>query len=895
LFLWRQISRGVRALVDRKAEDREIADEVESYLEQATDSWIERGLPPDAARRAARTDMGSRAAVQQQVRESHWENSLDTFFADLRYAIRRLCRIPSFTAACVITIGLGIGAATAIFSAVDGVLLKPLPYPEPDRLVALLHTAPGVGIKELNMAPSLYFTYNDESRVLEDVSLWTGDTWTLTGLAEPEQVRGLSVSHEFLRALGVKPALGRAFTAADDIPGSERVVILSDSFWRSRIGGDRSVVGRQLRLDGNGYTVVGVLPPSFRFMDRQISMIAPLRVNRAEVLLIQFCCQGIARLKPGATLADADADVARMLPMAEAKFPMNPAFSHTAFRDSRVAPRLQPLKDVQVGGVRSVLWVLMGTVGILLAIACANVTNLMLVRTDGRRQELATRAALGAGRSRIARELVLESTLLGCVGGALGIAIAAGAIRCFKAFLTTLLPRMEEISIDSTVLVFTAGISLAAGFVLGLVSVYRYVRPEPWKELRNGGRALTGNRARRRARALLVSAQVALALVLLVGSGLMIRTAVALHQVDPGFSGAADVQTVRIDIPETEVKEAERVVRMEEEILRKIESIAGVSKVAMINSIPMDGGSNDPVYAEGWSTQGNTPPIRRFKFISPGYIGTVGSRLLAGRDLTWADLYGRAPVALISENMAREIWREPAGALGKHVRAGVKGEWKEVIGVVADVHDDGIDHPAPAIVYWPLLMRNFEDPGDSVERGIAYVIRTPRAGSSALSQEIRRAVTAVNASLPLAEVKTLQSVYEQSLARTSFTLMLLGIAGAMALILGVVGIYGTISFSVAQRTREVGIRLALGSSAREVTGMFIRQALTDTGAGLLCGLVAALALSQLMQSVIYGVSPADPVTYVAASTALVIAAGLASYLPAHRATRINPVEALRAE
>jgi predicted permease len=885
----------VRALVDRKAADRDIADEVENYLEQATEGWIERGLSPDAARRAAKVEVGSPAAVQQQVRESGWENSLDTLFADLRYAIRRLWRTPSFTAASVLTIALGIGAAAAIFSAVDGVLLKPLPYPQSDRLVALLHTAPGIGIKELNMAPSLYFTYSDESRVLEDASLWTGDAWTVTGLAEPEQVRGLSVSHEFLQALGATPALGRAFKAADDIPESERVVILSDSFWKSRLGGDRSILGRQLQLDGNGYTVVGVLPPSFRFMDRQISMIAPLRFHRSEVLLIQFCCQGIARLKPGATLADADADVARMLPMAEAKFPMNPAFSYTAFRDLRIAPRLQPLKDVQVGGVRSVLWVLMGTVGILLAIACANVANLMLVRTDGRRQELATRAALGAGRWRIARELLLESTLLGCAGGALGIAIAAAAIRCFTVFVTTLLPRMEEISIDSTVLVFTAGISLGTGFVFGLVSVYRYVRPESWKELRNGGRTLTGNRARRRARALLVSAQVALALVLLVGSGLMIRTALALHQVDPGFSGASDVQTVRIHIPETEVKEPERVARMEEEILRKIESIPGVSKAAIINFIPMDGGSNDPVYAEGWSTQGNTPPIRRFKFVSPGYIGTVGSRLLAGRDLTWADLSLRAPVALISESMAREIWREPTAALGKHVRAGVKGEWKEVIGVVADVHDDGIDHPAPTIVYWPMLMRNFDDPGDSVERRVAYVIRTPRAGTSALSQEIRHAVGAVNGSLPLADMKTLQSVYERSMARTSFTLMLLGIASAMALILGVVGIYGTISFSVAQRTREVGIRLALGSSTRDITGMFIRQALAETGAGLLCGLAAALALSQLMRSVIYGVSPSDPVTYIGASTALIVAAGLASYLPARRATRINSVDALRAE
>jgi ABC-type antimicrobial peptide transport system permease subunit len=307
----------------------------------------------------------------------------------------------------------------------------------------------------------------------------------------------------------------------------------------------------------------------------------------------------------------------------------------------------------------------------------------------------------------------------------------------------------------------------------------------------------------------------------------------------------------------------------------------------------MDGGSNDPVYAEDWSPQGGTPPIRRFKFISPGYVSVIGSHLLAGRELTWADLYSRAPVALISENLARELWRNPEAAVGKHVRAGPKAEWRQVIGVIANLSDDGIDRPSPAIVYWPLMLRQGQS--DTANRSVAYVIRTSRAGSTALSQEIRQAVTAVNASLPLADVKTLQSMYEQSLARTSFTLMLLAIAGTMALILGVVGIYGTISFSVAQRTREVGIRLALGSPPREITAMFVRLGLAEAGAGLVCGLAAAFALTRLMKSVLFGVSPADPTTYLAASMALAAAAALASYLPAHQATRINPVEALRAE
>lgn len=748
---WRHLSRGIRVLLDRRAADRDIADEVESYLEQATAAWMERGLAPAEARRRALLDMGSTTAVREQLREYGWETFLDTFLADLRHAFRRLYRTPAFTAATVLTIALGIGAATAIFSAVDGVLLKPLPYPHSDRLVALQHTAPGIGIKELNMAPSLYFTYSDESRVFDAVSLWVKDSWTVTGLAEPEQLRGYSVSPEFLRTLDAPLQLGRGFTSADGVPGSERVVILADSFWRTRFGGDRSILGRQLRLDGNGYTVVGVLPPAFQFMDREISLLAPLRFHRSEISLIQFCCQGIARLKPGVTLTAANADVTRMLPMAAAKFPMNPGLSRTMFEDARIAPRLQPLREFLVGYVRGTLWVLMGTVGILLAIACANVANLMLVRADARRHELATRAALGAGAGRIARELLLESLVVSCTGGALGVAIAAGAVRWFTASAALHLPRMQEIAINPAALAFAASISIAAGLLFGMLPVFRYARSGVSSELRGGGRLLTGSRARLRARAILVSAQVALALVLLVGSGLMIRTALLLHRVEPGFSRAADVQTARIVIPQSQVKEPESVTRMEEEILRKVEAIPGVSQAAIVNWAPLDGGSNDPVYAEDWSPQGGTPPIRRFKFISPGYVAAIGSHLLAGRELAWSDLYNRAPVALISENLAREFWRTPEAALGKHVRAGPKSDWMQVIGVVADLRDDGIDRPAPAIVYWPLLMKLGRS--DTANWNVAYVIRTSRAGSTALGRELRQAVTAVNASLPLADVR----------------------------------------------------------------------------------------------------------------------------------------------
>jgi predicted permease len=895
MSLWRQCTRGVRVLGNRRAANQEIADEVSHYLEEATATFVARGLSPEDARRAARRELGSATAVRQQMREYGWENLIDTFFADVRYAARRLRGNPGFTTVSVLVLALGIGASTAMFSVIDGVLLKPLPYPHSEQLVKLLHTAPGIHIKDLNMAASLYFTYSEENRAFQNVAMWTGDSWTVTGLAEPEQVPGLSVSNRFLATLGVQPALGRGFTRSDENPDNERTVMLADGYWRSRFGGNRSVLGRRILLDGTAYTVIGVLPPSFQFMDWKISLLAPFRLRRAEINLISFCCQGIARLKPGVTLAHANADIARMLPMAPEKFRMNPGWSANAFTDARIAPRLQPLKNALVGDIGNTLWVLMGTLGILLLIACANVADLLLVRADGRRHELSIRAALGAGVGRIARELLLESVLLGLAGGALGLALAYAALRVLVASELTNLPRIHDISVDPAVLTFTLCVSLFAGLLFGLLPAAKYARPQVSAGLRGEGRSLTGSKERHRARGLLVAVQVALAMILLVGSGLMIRTFRALRHVDPGFSGALELETMQIGIPEAQIKDPERVVRMEEAILRKIETVPGVSSVAAISDLPLEGGENEPIYAEDHRyRQGGIPPVRRFKYVSPGYISTIGSHLIAGRDFTWNELYNRTPVAIVSENLARELWSDPRAAVGKRIRINLKDYWREVIGVVADLHDDGIDQKPPTMAYWPLLQKNLEG-GDTVIRGVSYVIRTPRAGSTALRHDLQKAVVSVNASLPIADVKTLQSVYEGSLARTSLTLVLLATAGAMALLLGMVGIYGVISYSVSQRTREIGIRLALGAPLRDVTGLFVRHGLVMSGIGVICGLPGAVALTGLMRSLLFEVSPADPVTYVAASAGLILAALLGSYLPARRATKIDPVEALRAE
>jgi predicted permease len=816
-------------------------------------------------------------------------------FTDVRYAARRLCGKPGFSIISVLTLALGIGATTSIFSVVESVLWKPLPYTHSERLVTLGHSAPGLHYDELNLSASLYFTYREEGRAFQEVALWNAGAATVTGLAEPEEVRALWVTDGFLPALEVQPAQGRRFMPLDDTPAAELTVMLTDAWWKARFGGDPSVLGRRIRIDGNLAAVIGVLPPSFTFMDQQFSLLLPKRLDRDAVPLISFCCQGIARLKPGVNLKQASADAARMIPLAPAKFRLNPGYSPAAYNNAHIGPKLRFLKEELVGDIGRTLWLLLSAVGIVLLIACADVANLLLVRADGRRQELAVRAALGAGWIRLAGDLLLESLLLGIAGGALGMGLAYGALQVLVACGPEHLPRLNEIRIDPAVLAFTLGISLAAGLLFGLIPVLNYARPKIAGSLAGGGRAHSPSRERQRARDILIAVQVALALVLLIGSGLMIRSFQALRRVAPGFGPAQEIETFRVSIPGTLIKEAERVIRAEEAILRKIEALAGVQAVGMVSALPLEVSGNHILYAEDHPPQeGSFPAIRRIRMVSPGYAAAIGSRLIAGRDVTWAETYNHTPVALISENLAREWWHDPRAAVGKRIRATLNDDWREVIGVLENMRDDGIDQRPPAIAYWPLWQTNWAGPG-YVTRSVAFVIRTPRAGSTALRRELEQAVASANANLAVAGQKTLQAVYDRSLSRASFTLALLVIAAGMALVLGLVGIYGVISYSVAQRNREIGIRLALGAPPGQVTGLFVRNALAISGTGAVCGLAASLALGGLIKSLLFEVSPADPLTYVAALAGLVLAAAIASYLPARRATRVDPVKVLRAE
>ena len=820
------------------------------------------------------------------------------FTTQLRQVVRKLGRAPMFTAVTLVTIALGVGANTAVFSVIEGILLKPLPYPHSEELLSVSHVAPGINMRELPMAPSTYFIYREQGRTFEDIGLYTGDSESVTGAGEPEQVRALEVTDGTLPLLGVPPLLGRWFTRKDDSPGSPDTVMLTYGYWQRKFGGDSSIVGRSITVDGKPRQVIGVLPQRFHFLDEDDPLlILPFKFDRNKLHLGNFSFQALARLKPGVTLEQANADVARMIPIVFRSFPAPEGFSLKLFQEARIGPNIQALKQEVVGDVGSVLWVLMGGIGLVLLIACANVANLLLVRAEGRQQELAIRAALGAGWGRIAAELLFESLLLGLAGSALGLGLAYGALRVLVAMAPAGLPRVSQIAIDGWVLLFTLIVALLASLLFGCIPVFKYAGAHLGTGLRERGRSLSQNRERHRARSALVIVQVGLALVLLVGSGLMIRTFRALTRVQPGFVAPSEVQTLRLSIPEAQVKDPERVVRMGEEIAQKLAGIPGVRSVGMCSTVPMDGyGSFDPVFAQDRTyAEGQIPPIRRFKFISPGFLETVGTPLVAGREVTWTDIYEKIPVALVSEGMARDYWHDPARALGRRIRVSTKDDWREIIGVVADVHDDGVNKDAPTSVYWPILIARFEGDPIEVRRDLAFALRSPRSGSESFLQEIRQAVWAVDPNLPLADVHTLDYFYKKSMARTSFTLVMLAVAGSMALLLGIVGLYGVIAYSVSQRTREIGIRMALGAQEQELTGMFVRHGLGLTSAGLACGLSAAFVLMRLMSSLLFRVRPVDPLTYGAVSAGLVATAALASYLPSRRAAAVNPVEALRAE
>ena len=887
--------------------DRDRAEELRSYLEIETEENITRGMSPDAARRAAHLKLGNTVRIREEIYHMNTIGLLDTLGRDVRLALRGMRRRPGFTLAVVLTLAIGIGANTAIFGVVDGVLLKPLAYPNAGELVSVEHVAPGTNVAQFRMSPTQYFTYREEGRVFQHIGLYGDGGRTITGIGEPEQARALFVTYDVLQALGVQPQMGRLFTEADATPagpGTVQAVILTHAYWQRRFGGDRSVIGRRLIADSNPAQVIGVMPEGFRFLDMEpaAEVISLIVFDRNRLTLGGFGYWSLARLKPGVTVADANADIARMLPIWLNAWPVAPnTAGRQVFENWRITPAVQPLKDAVVGGVGDMLWILMATIGMVLLIACANVANLMLVRSESRRQEFAVRTALGAGRGHIAREVLIESLVLSLIGGALGVALAYAGLSVVVATAPTTLPRVEDISLDPRVMGFAVAVSLFSSLLFGALPALKHAA-QHGAPIAGGARGASASRERQRTRNALVVVQVALALVLLIASGLMIRTFVALLDVEPGFAAAADVQTARVWVPPQQVPEPERVTRMQQEILDKIAALPGVKAAAFASAVPMEGPLRvalNPVFVEGKDqAPGTTPPMRRMKVVSPGYFAAVGTRMIAGRDITWSDIYGRAKVALVSENFAREVWGSPAAALGQRIRDSAPTStdlWREIVGVVENVHEDALYQDAPTFAYWPVMMEHFGGTPLFVMRAVNLVIRSDEAGRESLLSGVRNAVSSVNSSMPIFLVRTMKDLYDQSMARTSFALIMLAIAAAMALALGVIGIYGVIAYVVAQRSREIGIRLALGAAPAGLMRMFVRQGLVLTAVGAAVGLVTAIALTQWMSSLLFGVERLDPPTYGAVLAVLGIAAAMASYVPARRAAAVDPVETLTAE
>lgn len=874
------------------------------HIQERADELEAEGMPRKEAEQAAHREFGNVALVEQRSREQWQWPALESLLADIKFTLRRIRKSPGFAITVLLTLAIGIGANTAVFSVVDGVLLKPLPYPDSNQLVALWLDAPGAaGLSNfeagLRLSPSMYFTFAENNHAFQSLGVWVPSTANVTGIAQPEQAHTLEISDGILQTLNVPPAVGRWFSAQDQDPKGSKTVMLSYGYWQRRFGGDRGVIGRSIQLDSQTREIVGVMPRDFRVVDRDFDLLVPVAFDKGTLKLAGFGYNGIGRLKPGMSIAQADADVSRLIETWMHSYSNGPKTNPFFYRRWKITPQFRPLKQQIVGQVSKVLWVVMATVGLVMLIACVNIANLLLVRADSRRHELSIRAALGAGRARIARELLFESVTLGIIGGVLALGAAYGALHLLIAFGPAGLPRLSEIALDGRSIAFTLVISVFSGFLFGSIPAFKYSRTGAAAALSGTSRTVSVSRDRQRSRSILVVAQVAMAMVLLISALLMIRTFAALRNVDPGFTDPDHLATMRIYIPDLLVTDPVQVTRMQNEIVDKIAAVPGVTAVGFSGGLPIEGidPNWDELGVEGKHYDDGDPPLRLFNYVSPGYFQTLGTRVVAGRDFTWSDIYSFQQYVMVSENFARENWGSAPAAVGKRVRQFSSMPWQVVIGVVQDVRHNGVDEKAPAIIYWPAMIYSpyTSKPTIDPPRSVSYAIRSTRAGSESLVADIQRAVWSIDGNLPVANASTMQEIYAKSMERTSFTLAMLAIAGSMALLLGIIGIYGVISYSVSQRTREIGIRLALGAQKKELKWMFVRSALTLTVVGVSIGVIAAAMLTQSMKSLLFGISPLDPITYLTVPLVLAAAAAIASYLPARRAAAINPVEALRVQ
>jgi len=810
-------------------------------------------------------------------------------FQDIRYAARQLRKAPGFAAVAVVTLALGIGANTAIFSVVNGVLLRPLAFKDADRLVRLWHVPPQKsfpGIPTFSVSPANYLDWQSQNHVFEQMAVMGYYGFTMTGGDKPEQVDASSVSAGFFSTLGVQPMIGRVPTPDEDKPGRSNVVVLSHRFWQDHFGSNRNIVGQNITLDGTSYLVSGVMPPSFRFPDFAQMWTPMAWTDQDKIIRGNHNYMVVARLRPGVDVKQAQAEMNTISSRLEQQYPAD---------DKGWGAIVIPLHADMVSDVRPALLVLLGAVGFILLIACVNVTNLSLARIFARHKEIAIRTAMGASSMRIVRQIVSESVLLALLGGALGLTYAHFGIRLIMNFLANRLPASIEVGLDLKVLAFTALISILTGVIAGILPALHLSRANVNQALKQGlGRTDTDSSGNR-TRSILVVLEVSLSLVLLIGAGLMIRSFQMLHEVNPGFESHG-VLTMTPAVSRKTFSQPLQQISFNDRVLERVRALPGVVSAGMIDDIPLGAnGSDQPIAVEGRPVvpMAEQPEVD-VRVISSGYISALQIPLLRGRDFDETDVAGRPPSTLISASLAKQFWPNE-NPIGKHITLTFFGTVREVVGVVGDVKSDGLDqNRPPAMLYVPLGQLSAPTAGGWRSFSMTLVVRSSAKPASLVSA-VSNAVHDVDRNIPVRNVLTMDELVTTSLSQQRFNLMLLSAFAVLALILAAIGIYSVLSYSVRRRVQEIGIRLALGARISDVLRMIVIEGMRPTLLGVTIGIVGALALGQVMSSLVYGVKPTDPLTFLAVAMVLAVVALSATIIPAYRAARVDPMVALRYE
>ncbi|HEV2424402.1 MAG TPA: ABC transporter permease [Terriglobia bacterium] len=882
---WRTQFAKLRALFVRRKPANELADEIRSHLRLEEQENIEAGMPASEARYAALRRFGNVTSAEERSREMWSFLWLEMLGQNIRYGLRQLRRSPGFTIVAVLTLGVGIGANTAIFSAVNAALLRPLPYEAPSRLVYVWSAEKARGINQSTVSLPDLHDWKEQNRVFDGLTGWWSGTYNLAGGDEPRQVNAWTVSPNFFDVFGVRPELGRTFATDEEQAAKDRVVVLSHALWVGSFGANRELLGRTIILDGEPFGVVGVMPAEFSspFPDVQLWVPWPARAESIASRGDRFL-RVIGRLKRDATIASAQADmdtIARRL-------------AQTYPEDAGVTAYLVPAAMQITGSVRPALLVLLGAVGLVLLIACANLANLLLVRSAAREKEFAVRASLGASRAALVRQLLTENGLLAAIGAAVGILLAAGGIRYLRSVLAGQVPRAQDIGMDGRLLLFTLGLAVLTGLGFGLFPALRAFKGQLGDSLKKGGRVWSSQDAGGRVRDLLVIWEMALALMLLVGAGLLLNSFRHLRAIDPGFD-SDQVLTCRISLPSTKYKDPQ-IVAFFQQLLVRLRALPGVTAAGATMTLPLQSGGG---FWGGLNIEGHPAPTREsvpivsFAQVTPGYFRAMGIPLLQGRDFNDADNTSQSPkVAIINATLARRFF-SGSNPIGKRICMGEdpsKGPWLSVVGVVGDAALQSLTDPRFPQVFSPHAQ--------GVEGGVAgsmnLVLRTS-ANPLEFAGTLQSAVHELDKDQAVAMIQPLDRVVSESLAQPRFNTLLLAGFAALALFLGALGVYGLISYSVALRIREIGIRTALGAARLDVLRLVVQHGMILALAGGGIGLVGAHVLSRLMSSLLYGIGPADPPTFVAAFAVLAGVALCACYIPARRATKVGPMVALRYE